>query len=352
MPSYASQTALVAQWALYKALAIAKFPFSNLLLPTLRFFYLILHHTVVVPIILVFRIYIYGFVYLPLRPFLFLLEIHLDPNDAVEVSLFNLAILLLPQIRFFAVTLVHYFMASVLLGAVVGVGVGLNLSLITAVFSLVKKTPPKIIKRERLRNPPAKTLQSGVAFRKPEKRIKKEESNIGPLDPLPVRPKEEVFVKNEHFESNNAYRPQKALELSPTKSWAPSETRHQYAYEDDDGYNYLASGDDYLASLEDYLVSAGESMEESPGPDSPTPLRLLDKQLVALQTPERILKLEANPEMNTITEDDENEDETTPFSTINSTAGNTLLSHYDSLADTLGTQSTAIDRFETNVKHK
>lgn len=353
MLSYAAQAALLAQWAFWKAISITLFPFSNLLLPVARFFYLVAHHVFIVPIILVFRIFIYGFVYLPLRPFLFLLEISLDPNDDVEVSLINLAMRLLPHVRFFVVTLVHYFMVSVLLGAAVGVGVGLNLSFISAVFSSIQNTPQKAAKRKALQNRPRNTLRASPAPRKGRARVKIEDADTSPLGLLPQGQKGPILVKSEAAEIESVA-PNTQRESSPKKRWTPSDARHQYAYEDDDGYNYLASGDEYLASLEDYLVSAGESIEESPGPVSPTPLRLLDKQLQMLQTPERVPISETTPEMKTITEDDENDenDHTTPFSTINSTIGNTFVSHYDSVANTIDTELTTLDTPETSLKQK
>ncbi|CUM63286.1 uncharacterized protein PRCAT00000857001 [Priceomyces carsonii] len=105
--------------------SVIRFPLNYAIFPIFNLFYGILNHFIIIPLLIVIRLAFYTFVYLPLKPALFLLSI--DKNTSL--------IDVLPQLRFFFLNLTHYVMVGLIVGSLVGIFTGLNFRLISYIFT-------------------------------------------------------------------------------------------------------------------------------------------------------------------------------------------------------------------------
>lgn len=125
---------------LYTTFSITKMmvllPITYFAVPIVRFWWLIIKHTVFYPALLMFRTFLFTFVYLPLMPLLNTAKIHYDSNVPVEISLYRLVIMLHPHVTFLVINLIHYLMISLFMGSTVGVIAGFNLSLVSKIFNM------------------------------------------------------------------------------------------------------------------------------------------------------------------------------------------------------------------------
>lgn len=87
-------------------------------------------HVLVIPCLLVFRIALYGTVYLPLTVVLSVANIPYDKTAPVELSLYRLLVAAWPHAAFLSINLLHYLLVSVIFGVCVGLVSGTNMLLV------------------------------------------------------------------------------------------------------------------------------------------------------------------------------------------------------------------------------
>lgn len=119
--------------------ALLLLPITHVCTPILRLWWLVFKHTIAYPAIVMFRTFLFAFVYLPLTPFLYAANISYDANVPVEVWLYRLLSSLRPHVAFFVVQSTHYFVISLFMGSAVGIVAGFNISLISRIFNLSSK---------------------------------------------------------------------------------------------------------------------------------------------------------------------------------------------------------------------
>lgn len=120
---------------------IISFPFTYVCFPVIRFFYGFVNHLLLIPLLLILRTFIYGFIYIPLVPFLKATGVEYDTLVPVEVTLYRLAIGFAPHLNVFIYHFIHYFMVSMFVGSFVGMFAGLNISIVARILCVsdVKK---------------------------------------------------------------------------------------------------------------------------------------------------------------------------------------------------------------------
>lgn len=120
--------------------ALALLPITHVCKPFFRLWWLIFKHTIVVPAIVMFRTFLFAFVYLPLTPLLYTANISYDSNVPVEIWLYRLLSSLRPHVAFFVIQSTHYFVISLFMGSAVGIVAGFNISLVSRIFNLSSKS--------------------------------------------------------------------------------------------------------------------------------------------------------------------------------------------------------------------
>lgn len=101
--------------------------------------WLVVKHTIVVPLLLMLRITLFGLVYLPLTPVLTAADVDYDQTVSVESLLLQLVFHSIPHAAFFALHLLHYVIIAAVTGVIVGWFTGLNISVVSKVL-----TPPPL----------------------------------------------------------------------------------------------------------------------------------------------------------------------------------------------------------------
>lgn len=226
-----------------------------------------IENLVVIPLLLIARIMLFGFIYMPLTPVLQVLDVEYNNDVPVEVSLYRLLVDLQPHFFFFIKHLTHYVMVSVFVGSFVGMIAGLNISIVNRVLSFQE---PKKAKGPRLATKSRATPNIAKLQQRMEERIKKEMKE-------PAVTVEAVAVKKEPLAllSNIPVvkqEPQvRVLSFKP-KPTAPGEE----VYEDDDGYSYMAYED---AQTDISEPNSGSGETESSSGVVPTILEESDSEL-------------------------------------------------------------------------
>lgn len=123
--------------------AVVLFPFTHVVSPIIRLCWLIFKHLVIVPFVLMFRTFLFAFVYVPLTPVLRTARVEYNPDVPVEQWLFGLAMALKPHISQFVVHFVHYTMVSLIMGSAVGVVAGCNIGLVSRLFTIAPEQPKR-----------------------------------------------------------------------------------------------------------------------------------------------------------------------------------------------------------------
>lgn len=216
---------LVAQYVVFM-------PLTHVVFPIVIFWWNVLKHTLIIPILLMIRTTLFGLVYLPLTPVLSAVRVKYDTDVPVEVSLFRLTVDLWPHVKFFLVNLLHYVMISMFVGIMVGFVAGFNVSIVSRFVALPEKkvtaskntqtTPYVNALRERI----AKAAEEQTTNTRPKEepifdkaKISQAKINEPALSNEPVVKKEEVlpFIRKPFVSSSN----------------------ERDVYEDDDGYSYM-----------------------------------------------------------------------------------------------------------------
>lgn len=190
-------------------------PVTHLLLPVFRLCYFFFRHLVLIPIGLLLRGLLYGVVYLPLSPVLFVAQIRLDNHLTIESSLLNLICNLWPHIRMLVNHCTHYFMVSFYVGTLVGVLAGFNMCVISWLFRLPLEITDKSrdeIKGESSQKQHILPQKHGLVVNEPKIKLEALDSHYEEIRPAPLLD-------------------------GPV-------------YEDDDGYSYMA-----LASPDDTTIT-------------------------------------------------------------------------------------------------
>lgn len=243
----------VQQWAWTAgqvALKTALFPFTHVLFYIVLSLWLVLKHTVIVPLLLILRIALFGLVYLPLTPVLTVADVEYDETTSVESLIWQLAVHLAPHVAFFLIHLLHYLIIT---GVVVGWFTGLNMSVVLKVL-----TPPPVeekiqeeidLTRARMeelkRQLPPKVESTLREAMKPKRESKDEE--------VKEEARESPKIKTEQPESALASPPEGPAQLTVADIVQNrprvllqkgkvdfSGNGTELAYEDDDGYNYMS----------------------------------------------------------------------------------------------------------------
>lgn len=106
----------------HKLVMLSLLPLTHLVFPCFNFSYQIVRHAILIPLAICFNIMIYGFVYLPSKPILYMLAIE-EPTKEVLMAM-------VPHFQFFVMVLVHYLMVGIIFGLITGVVTGFNLRII------------------------------------------------------------------------------------------------------------------------------------------------------------------------------------------------------------------------------
>lgn len=114
---------------------VALAPLNYFVRPVLSVLWLLVNHLVLIPCLLVIRIFLYGVIYLPLTVLLSVARVSYDSAAPVEIALYRLAVTAWPHMVFLFVNLVHYFILSAIIGVAVGVVSGTNMSLVGYVLT-------------------------------------------------------------------------------------------------------------------------------------------------------------------------------------------------------------------------
>lgn len=113
-------------------------PFTYTCAPIIRLLWLVFKHTAVVPTTIMFRTFLFAFVYVPLTPVLLAARISYDSTVPVEVWLYRLMVAFRPHVAVLLVHMLHHFIISLFMGAVVGVVAGFHINLVTRLFRIFK----------------------------------------------------------------------------------------------------------------------------------------------------------------------------------------------------------------------
>lgn len=268
------------------------FPFTHIVLPILRALWQLFRHTVVIPALMVMRITLFGFIYLPLKPVLNVAQVRYDTDSPVELSLYRLALHLAPHIGFFLVHLLHYVMVSVIVGTFVGMIAGFNMSLVSKIFTLSEEKSQGKVSRftqttPHLQRLEARAKRASSRAEQSEPKVQAGKPKVAPLSSL-VQNAPKVKIE----------------EISPLEAYSRSFSGRleQELYEDDDGYNYMAYEQNELPSRVQTIP------EEDDDLDAPKH-RLLKIEDVFLETPDEEEEQEQEEEQEEQEEEEEEEEE-------------------------------------------
>lgn len=199
------------------ALVVALFPLTHFLLPLVALVFAVVKHTILVPLLLIVRTGLYGFVYVPLVPVLAAAGVPYDSTVAVEVALYRLFVASVPRVSDFLFHAVHFFMVSVYVGSFVGAVAGVNLFLVSKVLHLPDPPKPTMPFVDRYAQQLA-TLE------------------LPPADENPI-PANEPRIKQEPVSDVSV-----AARVPSAPSFNPIVRDYTYPnpslFEDDDGYSY------------------------------------------------------------------------------------------------------------------
>lgn len=192
-------------------LAVISKPFQWFIAPLGSVLYGTIYHLLLVPTQMLIRIIVYTFIYLPLKPFLLVMNI--DESRTLLEAFFHF--------RFFLINLVHFAMVSIFLGVVVGIVTGFNLKLISHLLTELPKEQK------------AKYKLPVV----PEKSSKKSTSLFSDLrDQVVVK---DTFGKEpQHYFGNKINRENYVEQRSPEVTKDLESNEGSYIFDDDDGYIY------------------------------------------------------------------------------------------------------------------
>ncbi|OBA21671.1 hypothetical protein METBIDRAFT_190545 [Metschnikowia bicuspidata var. bicuspidata NRRL YB-4993] len=204
------------------------FPFTGVVFPIIRFFYGLVNHLLLIPIFLIFRTFIYGFIYIPLLPVLKVTEIHFDTLVPVELTLYRLAVGLLPHLHVFLYHSIHYFMVSMFVGTFVGMVAGFNISIVSRILCIGETKNESAVKR--FGEAPVNAPEWKRVKRDPHSVV--ETSEISPKKQSPERPKHKNIL-----EEVPKVKTEPNFMFSPTRESA--ELNGNAIFEDDDGYSFM-----------------------------------------------------------------------------------------------------------------
>lgn len=227
-------------------------PLTHVVVPIATFFWNIIKHTIVIPLLLMARVTLFGLVYLPLTPFLAAVKVKYDTDVPVEQTLFRLAVSIMPHLRFFLVHLLHYTMISIFVGGFVGAVAGLNLSIVARIISFPESKP----QMEKTATDTNITNVVKVDKAVPHARWRMEPSTKaiiegGPTSDLSLDP---LFSRNKQIGERpqiaraaspeiKVESPQPLVSNIPVKKEPPlravAASPDAEVYEDDDGYSYM-----------------------------------------------------------------------------------------------------------------
>lgn len=193
--------------------------------------------------------------------------VHHDVDVPVEVSLFRLAVALLPHAEFFFINMLHYVMIAVFVGIICGAVAAVYVTVISKLFTLPSsKDIQSLLKRQTLKAPiiaqALETFEShalDVVAKAEAIAVKvKQEPKIEETKDQPVPD----FLENAPIIKREP--------IAPVR-FAPVATGED-GYEDDDGYTYMTYGSD--SQVEEFLelsrrasmAPIEEEIEETPRP--------------------------------------------------------------------------------------
>lgn len=220
-------------------LRVALFPFTHILFYVVLSVWLVLKHTILVPLLLMIRIALFGLIYLPLTPVLTAADVDYDKTVTVEGLLLQLAVHSVPHVAFFAIHLLHYVIIAAVTGVIVGWFTGLNISVVSNVL-----TPPPLeeVLQEELERTKAKMeelkaqLPSLEVPTIPKFEDKKEPTvKAEPIDAVSKVKKQQTEPEELSVADIVKNKP-KSLKRGKVDF---SESGTEHSYEDDDGYNYM-----------------------------------------------------------------------------------------------------------------
>lgn len=214
------------------ALRVVLFPFTHVLFYIVLSVWLVVKHTIVVPLLLMLRITLFGLVYLPLTPVLTAADVDYDQTVSVESLLLQLVFHSIPHAAFFALHLLHYVIIAAVTGVIVGWFTGLNISVVSKVL-----TPPPLEEaiQEELERTKAKMEELKAQLPNLEAPVLPKVEALVKAEPpkLPVKVKEEP---RELSVSDLVQNEPKRVQRGKIDF---SEGGAEHSYEDDDGYNFM-----------------------------------------------------------------------------------------------------------------
>lgn len=245
-------------------LRVVLFPFTHVLFYIVLGVWLVVKHVLVVPLLLMLRITLFGLVYLPLTPMLTAADVDYDKSTTVEGLLLQLVVHSAPHVAFFTLHLLHYVIIALVTGAIVGWFTGLNLSLVSKVF-----TPPPLEEaiQEEITKTKAKMDELKAQLPKIEE-LKPKAEELIPLKSAVKKEPEEQLAPAELSVADIVQNEPKSTQRGKVDF---SATGTELAYEDDDGYNYMRYKDDEppkpsrdppVATIKEEPEEAEEEIEE------------------------------------------------------------------------------------------
>lgn len=227
-------------------IAVVILPITHVVIPIVLAIWAVIKHVLIIPLLLMLRISLFGLIYLPLTPVLMMTGVHHDIDVPVEVSLFRLAVALLPHAEFFFINMLHYVMIAVFVGIICGAVAAIYVTIISKLFTLPSsKEIQSLVKKQALKAPIiAQALEAFeshaldvVAKAEAFEAKVKQEPKIEETSSKPVP----EFLENTPIIKREPIAP---LRFTPVATGEGS-------YEDDDGYTYMTFGSD--SQGEEYL---------------------------------------------------------------------------------------------------
>lgn len=127
---------------------VALAPLNYFVFPILSALWQLAKHLVMIPCLSIARIVLYGTIYLPLTVVLSVADIPYDTLCPVEVSLYRFFVSSWPHMAFLLLNLLHYFIVSAIIGVVVGVVSGTNMSVVGYLLTWSTPKQPVSVKTQ------------------------------------------------------------------------------------------------------------------------------------------------------------------------------------------------------------